>query len=334
MSDAPTSGGARFSTADEFVRIRAMRSGEAGQAAEWHQEEFPDGFYVRLGPRFLTTYYRGYVRSPYAVALVAVTSEDEIAGYLAGTVDETKHSRWMLWRYGIVLALVGFMCLVRQPALCREFVRSRALWYLRRVVRIAVGAVRQAPGGKSGELTYLVCSQTFRGRGIGTRLVTTFDRQAAIAGTRRLILVTTAGDQRVRGFYESLGWQSAGTRWTREGRELASFESVPAVLPVAPRPRRDAARWGTRSTIRRALAASTAIVAFATACTAQAELSHAPTDEDSPAGRATTPSPPPLPGPTPTRSTPTAPAPTAPARADARVLPVSSRQWARIAATG
>ncbi|MGC4939843.1 GNAT family N-acetyltransferase [Kribbella sp. DT2] len=318
MADALTSGGTSSGEGNGPVRIRGMRAAEAGVAADWHRDEFPNGFYVRLGPRFLTAYYRGFVRSPHATALVAVSAEDQVIGYLAGTTNDGKHNRWMLSHYGLVVVAVGLACLLRRPGLWTEFLRSRALWYLRRALRVAV----RPAGGRSGELTYLVCSPDFRGQGVGSRLVRIFDQYAGAAGTERLTLVTAADDQRVRSFYRSLGWRLTGTRWTKEGRELAAFESQPSSTGL-PTPHRS-----RRATIRRSLVASTAIAAFASACAVQTEVGHAPSE--SPEGISTT-----TPPSTPTVK-PTTPAPEPPSRpaADARIVAVPARQWAKIVATG
>jgi ribosomal protein S18 acetylase RimI-like enzyme len=319
-----------------------MRCEEAAQVVAWHCEEFPAGFYVRLGPRFLRTYYRGFVRSPHAAALVAVAADGQLVGYLAGTLDAAKHSRWMLWRYGPALAMAGLLCLLRRPGLWPDFVRSRAVWYARRVLRTIVGMTRPAPAARrTGELTYLVCSAKFRGRRIGTQLVTAFDRQASAAGISRLTLVTAADDHRVRAFYEALGWRLAGTRWTRDGRELAAFEvpldvsmSVARHAPTRAAMRR-LGQWARSSSVHRSLATVTATTALAAACTAQAEVAHAPArSAEAPVPTpSASPAPQSSPSPTSTQTTSDRPRPATP-RAAAVIVAVSAGQWSRIVATG
>jgi ribosomal protein S18 acetylase RimI-like enzyme len=340
MSEGSLSGGAQ-SPDSSLVRIRAMQTCDVGQAAIWHREEFPRGFYARLGPRFVRAYYRTFVASRHASALVAVSGDGQVVGYLAGTLDAAEHNRHAVFRHLLRLTLVALVCLLRRPGLWRDFVRSRALWYARRVLRLVVAAIRpSAAGRRTGELTYLVCSARFRGRGIGTRLVAEFERQATAAGTSRLTLVTSAGDHRVRAFYESSAWRLTGARWTRDGRELAAFElpitgSQPALEdePI----RATVVLLGRRTriaTVHRSLATTVAITAFAAACTAQADVAHAPARS---AGQpAVTPSATPTPAATPTPTTPvvTPPPTEAAAGANAAIVPVGARQWSRMVATG
>jgi ribosomal protein S18 acetylase RimI-like enzyme len=341
MSDIPSPSGAQ-SPGNGPARVRAMRCEEAAQVVAWHSEEFPAGFYVRLGPHFLRAYYRGFVRSPHAAAFVAVAADGQLVGYLAGTLDAAKHSWWMLWRHGLVLTMVGLLCLLRRPRLWPDFVRSRAVWYARRVLRTVVGMTRRAPvASRTGELTYLVCSAKFRGRGIGTQLVAAFDRQASAAGISRLTLVTAADDHRVRAFYEALGWRLAGTRWTRDGRELAAFEVPLAVSMSVARhsPTRAAMRqlgqWARSSPVHRSLATVTAITALAAACTAQAGVAHSPArPAEAPVPTpSTSPAPQSSPSPTPTQTTSDGPRPSTP-KADAVIVAVPAGQWSRIVATG
>jgi ribosomal protein S18 acetylase RimI-like enzyme len=207
---------------EERYDIRPMTRRDLELAARWHSEEFPDGFYPRLGSRFLAAYYRTFLTSPYAVALVTVAG-GRITGYVAGTFDERRHGRWVLLRYCVLLVAVGTLCLLLRPWLWRDFVRCRAIRYLRRLVRAVLEAITPQRTVAAGELAYIVTAQEARGQGVGACLLNEFRDRASRAGTRELRLVTAADAPRLSSFYQ----RASGCRCRRSTiRSVVTSRSV------------------------------------------------------------------------------------------------------------
>ena len=85
-----------------------MQRADIAFAVQLHTEALHPGFFVRLGPRFLTAYYRTYLASPSAVSLVA-EQRGERVGFLVGIVDRDSHYRHVIRneRLGLGLALLA-----------------------------------------------------------------------------------------------------------------------------------------------------------------------------------------------------------------------------------
>lgn len=189
-----------------------------------HREHFPDGFFVSLGPRFLTRYYRTFLDGgTLTVALVAEV-DGERCGYLAGVLTAAVHRPVMLRYHGPGLLLAAVAALVTRPRVAVRFALTRGTRYARALRRDGFGrqmqAVRTSP---PAVLSHVVVVEPERLAGVGRCLVTTFLHEADTAGCRSAQLVTDAGPGGAGTFYESLGWRWVGTT-TNEGRTLRRYE--------------------------------------------------------------------------------------------------------------
>jgi len=190
-----------------------------------HLHAFPHGFYSRLGDGFMTAYLREHLRSPAACSLSAVDSQTgELVGYLFGTVDDAAHRAYKAANSTSSLLRAGASALRRRPALWGEFLRVRALWYLRRLARARVAARRpsgsRGPADASAELQYICVIPAVRLRGVGAALHDCFVEHARGAGAATLHLVTEEGNEISRAFYEHRGWVAESTVTSRDGRRL------------------------------------------------------------------------------------------------------------------
>ena len=210
------------------VNVRPIEVDDLGFVVTQHLAHFADGFFARLGERFLHEYYRSFISCAGASALIAVRDTDP-AGFLTGTLDSAEHRRQMLKRDGRRLAWYGARALMSRPALAIHFLRTRALRYLRRLLGkpppppSTVGRTGPATVGRTGVLQHVAVTPKVQAQGIGARLIAHFESEAAAAGLSSLTLVTEAGPHGAGSYYEKNGWTRMGTHRTTEGRDLITY---------------------------------------------------------------------------------------------------------------
>lgn len=214
---------------DGATTVRLLEAPDIAFAAGLHAHALPQGFFVLLGPGFLRAYYRGFIASPHAIALVA-EREGEPIGVLVGTLDSAAHHRYIVRRHGWRLAVVGAAGLAFHPRAAQRFLRTRALRYARSIARAwrtrSAGSAGAQPGstlrGPLGVLSHVAVAAAARGTGAGTALVESFVVAARRTGTARVEVVTGARKDGAGSFYERLGWLRAGAH-ARDGVEYTKF---------------------------------------------------------------------------------------------------------------
>lgn len=226
--------------------VRPMEKSEVRFAASEHLACFPEGFFARLGARFLRGYYRSFLDSEDACALVAV-ADDQPVGYLTGMTSPTRHRAHVLRVHRARLVLLGLSALSVRPLLMAEFMRLRARRYWKKVFTpdgslessavpgTSVPSGRGRAGGterRSAILSHVIVTARFRERGVGEALITEFVRRAGRAGCEQVLLVTESGGPATR-FYRHRCWSPVGERRTHEGRSLTTY-SYPTLLPTPP----------------------------------------------------------------------------------------------------
>ncbi|MEU0680143.1 MULTISPECIES: GNAT family N-acetyltransferase [Streptomyces] len=189
-----------------------------------HLRHFPDGFFARLGSRFLVAYSRTYLTGPDTRAYIAEMGGEPV-GFLIGGTDPAAHRRHVLRNHGreLLIRALGSLCL--RPRLTLHFLRTRLVRYCRRL--ISNRAPRQAPAaghaGVTAVLDYVVVAEHARSRGIGARLIARFVKDATDAGCARVTLVTAA-EGGAGAYYDRLGWRRQGGIRTPEGRRLLTYD--------------------------------------------------------------------------------------------------------------
>lgn len=207
---------------------RPLTAADIPFAVALHLAALPHGFLVSLGPRALSAYYRGFVGSPYAIALVGEL--DGIpAGIALGVTDGGAHQRYAVRRHGWRLASAVTLELLRHPRMAALFVWSRAGRYARGILRSVLpdtGVGLRATSGRDGRvgaLVHLAVTEVARRRGVGSALVIQFVDAARRAGAERVELVTKTGSEDAQRFYQRLGWERAPVRDDDVNEGLARF---------------------------------------------------------------------------------------------------------------
>ena len=205
--------------------VRSVEKHDLDVLVGIHLEQFPEGFYARLGPTFMRAYFSNYFRSPGAVGLIAQQRQDsEVVGYLIGTVDDDVHERFMHRQAALRLTFAGAAALARRPELWANFLRHRSLWYGRRFASGFMRTRHVSASRRQGELLYICTTSGNRRRGIGAALLRSFTETAQRAHTASLHLVSEKGNMPAREFYEHRGWKVISESMTRDQRPLVKMQ--------------------------------------------------------------------------------------------------------------
>lgn len=193
-----------------------------------HRHHFPAGFFARLGPAFLTEYYRAFLTSPATWTRVA-DADGEPAGYLVGVTDPAAHRDHVVRTHGRALVLKALVAMLLRPWLALLFARTRTGLYARKLLRYrraADGAPTPASGGcgSTAVLTHVAVTPSVQCCGIGARLIEGFEAAMAEAGCTRLSLVTASGEDGAGPYYRRRGWRATGERRTPDGLSLTTYE--------------------------------------------------------------------------------------------------------------
>lgn len=207
------------------LELGRLATSHVSFAAVLHERSLAEGLFPRLGRSFLRVYYRSFIASPHAAALVA-RRDGRPVGILVGTVRNRAHYGWVTRRWGFRLALAATFALAKRPRLALHFARTRAARYRRALMRHskppANGSGSEAPDDVA-VLTHLSVTEDARGRGVGRALVGAFVEEARRAGALEAHLVTAAGETGAGGFYASSGWRHDGDRANHEGDPVSAF---------------------------------------------------------------------------------------------------------------
>lgn len=211
--------------------VRPLAPGETREAARLHGRELPHEFLMRFGTAFLDRYYRAFVESPHAAALVVVEPRSgRVDGVLIATFDTRAHYACLVRRHGAALAWHAGLQALRHPSLARDLLRTRLWRYGRGILRNLARSSEKSsavpvktPAERVGFLTYVAVAAERRGRGIGGALVAAYEGLAREAGLERLELVTAPDERGAGSFYARMGWKFAGERVSRSGERYALY---------------------------------------------------------------------------------------------------------------
>lgn len=205
----------------EGARLVPLGERDLDFVVRQHLTHFPDGFFAKLGRRFLREYYRSYLHCSGAVILLALRGAEPV-GYLAGAVDPMEHRRCLLRRHGKRLTAHALWAMVGKPRVALLFLRTRAVRYARRLLRSTPSGGGQATSTPA-VLGYVGVSPSAQGEGVGSALVWRFEEEARYAGRDEVLLVTGADGRGAERFYAKEGWTRGDEHTTTDGRRLVTF---------------------------------------------------------------------------------------------------------------
>jgi ribosomal protein S18 acetylase RimI-like enzyme len=190
-----------------------LAPGHLKPVAALHQACFPDYYLTRLGTAFLEAMYGWYVKSPEAIAYVALDDSRQTVGFVAGTTGaESYHRSLFRHQFGPLLrALLGR--LFSHPVLTWGLI-----WERKDLVPQAFSALLSSTSSPSAEfpavkegppvasLVSIGVEPAHRRSGIARRLTELFLAEARQRGSELVTLSVREDNLAARGFYESLHW--------------------------------------------------------------------------------------------------------------------------------
>ena len=203
-------------------------------ASALHRAHLPGGLFVDLGPRFLRAYYRGFLRSPASIGLIAERNGRRI-GFLVGTIDQTAHSQHLAHSGIVRMVIVGALALLVRPALVRRFIRTRMGRYATGIARARArtpdaarrhdGHVDASHGYKKriGVLTAVAVDSAAQRSGVGRDLVNAFVGVADLCQTDELRLYARRDNAATSRFYPGLGWKPGEEHTDADGQVWLSY---------------------------------------------------------------------------------------------------------------
>jgi ribosomal protein S18 acetylase RimI-like enzyme len=197
----------------EVAAYERLAPSHLKQVAALHEACFPDYYLTRLGTAFLEAMYGWYVKSPEAIAYVAIDDSRHVVGFVAGTSGaESYHRSLFRHQFGPLLrALLAH--LIRRPLFTWNLI-----WERKDLLPQAVSALLSRTSGAPAEssavverpptasLVSIAVAPSHRRSGIARDLTELFLADARQRGNELVTLSVREDNVAARGFYESLRW--------------------------------------------------------------------------------------------------------------------------------
>ncbi len=210
------------------LRIAPLQRADLAQSARMHRMLLPHGLFPRLGYRFMRRWHRTFVDSPHGVALGAVDEQGNMHGFLLATTDQVMYTRSVLASARRALAWRGALALAMRPAVAAQFMRTRSVRYLKRLLPArSQDLVASTPAAAQvGVLHAVAALPAARGQGVGAALLGEYVRFAAAGGTPLMQLITRDTNG-AADFYRGHGWVITDRRLDRDGHAVVQLDYVP-----------------------------------------------------------------------------------------------------------
>jgi len=213
----------------EAITYERLAPGYLEQVAALHEVCFPDYYLTQLGTSFLEAMYGWYVKSPEAIAYVALDNSGHIVGFVGGTTGAASYHRSLFrHQFGPLLrALLGH--LIRRPLLTWSLI-----WERKDLLPQAFSALVSRSSSPSAEYSAIVegpptaslvsigVEPSHRRSGIARHLTELFLTEARQRGSELVTLSVREDNLAARRFYEGLHW----TEVARSSEEYHGSSSI------------------------------------------------------------------------------------------------------------
>ena len=192
--------------------IREMWESDIADVVNVHLSSFQNFFLSFLGPRFLTLLYHEILREPGNVNLVAMSSDNEVIGFVAGEKDQVRFYQRLVKEKSFAFALASSSAVIRRPSIIPRL--FRALRY--------AGKAKEASYPAS--LMSIAVLPAAKGKGAGKSLVKYFLNEMEQKGVKEVCLTTDRdNNENTNIFYRKLGFLVTHEYRTTEGRWMYEY---------------------------------------------------------------------------------------------------------------
>ncbi|MCG2812967.1 MAG: GNAT family N-acetyltransferase [Candidatus Aminicenantes bacterium] len=196
-----------------MIEYRRARSSDLGSVVRIHREAFAGFFLTRLGPGFLTKYYRLVLERLDGILIVAANDSD-VAGFVAGFASPAGFYGEMKKRK-LSFALASIPALLCSPGIIRRLLLDF------REVKNSAGPEQES--GR-GELSSIGVAPCWSGHGVGRGLLAAFIARSKELGLKAITLTTDAdGNDAVNEFYRKAGFRLERTFRQGDGRRMNEY---------------------------------------------------------------------------------------------------------------
>lgn len=186
------------------VSTRIANKSDISQIVSIHIEAFPGFFLTRMGPRFLSQYYNGYLERCETLIIASVDG-GKVVGFVAGLKNSGEYYRFLKkhW-YRFVFPILGAL-------LDLDLVRRCSARVFSVLKNNQVNRTMSPPGGYH-ELTSIAVSPSTGPAGTGRALMASYIDQVLLDKRAFGVFLTTDADdnERVNRFYKTLGFNEFG----------------------------------------------------------------------------------------------------------------------------
>ena len=173
--------------------------------AQCHTVAFPGRFMTEMGPRWLCALYRFYIDHPGGICYVAVDSVDKVVGFAVGGEPNIREQF-------LRTAMLRYLHIIIWKFLTKALVRAVLLEELFKKLHLKrkenssekIGTYETLP--KCGNLLSICVLPNYKGTGVASQLIETFQKACAAKGYRRLTLSVLSENSRAVAFYKKHGW--------------------------------------------------------------------------------------------------------------------------------
>lgn len=176
-----------------------------------HIAAFQGFFLTLLGTSFLKSLYMAFLKREYGILRVAITEQDKVVGFAAGTSLPQSFFSQLRKEQWVSFLLKALPSLLIKPTLVIKKLYF-ALFYK---------GDKPATLSDVSLLSSIAVLPDLAGKSVGKLLISDFEAQVKVAGSRALYLTTDkVGNDKVVFFYERVGYQIECEFKQPSGREM------------------------------------------------------------------------------------------------------------------
>jgi ribosomal protein S18 acetylase RimI-like enzyme len=191
------------------VTIKQAQIPNISGMAFCHTFAFPGRFMTEMGNRWLCALYRFFIKHPGGICYVAMDSAGKVAGFAVGGEPDIREQfiRTAMLRYPHIIFWKFLTRHIVRTVLLDELLKKMHL--KRKEISLEnIDSHETLP--KCGNLLSICVLPDYKGTGIASRLIETFQKACAAAGYRCLTLSVLSENSRAMAFYKKHNWYETG----------------------------------------------------------------------------------------------------------------------------